>query len=539
MKNLTSRIILGVTFLWAFLMAHNTMLATPGVPVWGKLIMPLATAMVICWLFRSALVPLSIAIIKNSFQFLFACLRFLVGGHRVGARWMDFWESLFFFGGKGWLVDGQRKRLSQKASFESVVTVAGMGAGKTSTFIFPNLYRLDHCSMVITDTSGELFAQSSGWLKSQGYTIRILNLMDMSRSHGFNPLAAASSFTEISQLAHLLISSSPATGSKDDPFWTAGSEKLIRILLQCLKNRGSSEQCTLARLKELLSQFDHFNAKPGQSKLDQWILESTLEDKTTWQEYRSLLNSPEKVVQSFLSTADVALMAIGNPDLARLTARSDFDFHELRQRKTALYVMARQQDMSSFSFILNTFYTQLFNALMHDLKPGELPVYALLDEFGNLRVPNAGVIFTTARKYKVACWIMLQSLAQLEIRYSKAESQTILDGIRTEIYLAGTGLETAERVSRRLGRKRPNSMDDKVAYSDANLLNPDEIITMKNTEALLFYANKKPLKYKVLPYYKHRLFLKRSKMPAAELPFLVNAQDSTSDGLPIKLSEEV
>ena len=101
---------------------------------------------------------------------------------------------------------------------------------------------------------------------------------------------------------------------------------------------------------------------------------------------------------------------------------------------------------------------------------------------------------------------MLQSLAQLETRYSKAESQTILDGLRTEIYLAGTGLETAERVSRRLGRKRPNSMDDKVAYSDANLLNPDEIITMKNTEALLFYANKKPLKYKVLPYYKHRLF---------------------------------
>ena len=243
-----------------------------------------------------------------------------------------------------------------------------------------NLYTLDHCSMVITDTSGELFAQSSGWLKSQGYAIRVLNLMDINRSHGFNPLAAASSFTEISQLAHLLISSSAATGSKDDPFWTAGSEKLIRILLQCLKNRGSSEQCTLARLKELLSQFDHFNAKSGQSKLDQWILESTLEDKTTWQEYRSLLNSPEKVVQSFLSTADVALMAIGNPDLARLTAQSEFDFQELRQRKTALYVLARQQDMSSFSFILNTFYTQLFNALMHELKPGELPVYALLDE---------------------------------------------------------------------------------------------------------------------------------------------------------------
>lgn len=444
------------------------------------------------------------------------------GGDRwAGARYMSAWEAWGFFnrgGHTGFLVDGRQRRLSAKVSYQSCATVAGMGAGKTSAFVFPNLYTLDDCSLVITDTSGELFEQSSGYLAKRGFDIKVLNLMEPTRSHGFNPLATAHSFTEIAGLAHLLIRSSPASGAKDDAYWTAGAEKLVRIIIQCLKNAGDQRQQTLAEVKARLSLFDHFTAKPGESVFDQWVLENTLEDPATWQDYKSLIASPEKVVSSFLSTADVALMALGNPALAALTERHELDFAAMRTRKTALYIMVRQQDMSLFGFLLSAVFSQCFNSFLSELNRDHLPVYCLLDEFGQTYIPGFDTIATTARKYRVALWVFLQSLGQLEARYSRAQAQTILGGIRTEIHLAGLELETAERISRRLGRKRSVPGQAKVSPTETALMNADEIITMKGDEALLLHANLRPFRYRVTSYYRQGRFRRLAKIPPVELP---------------------
>jgi hypothetical protein len=76
-----------------------------------------------------------------------------------GARWMPKWERYFLLNRtthKGFLVDGRDNglRLSEKASFKSVLALGGMGAGKSSTYVIPNAFTLDNCSMVFTDTSG-------------------------------------------------------------------------------------------------------------------------------------------------------------------------------------------------------------------------------------------------------------------------------------------------------------------------------------------------------------------------------------------------
>jgi len=223
--------------------------------------------------------------------------------------------------------------------------------------------------------------------------------MDMSRSHGYNPLESAASFTEISKLAHLIIRSGSSSGERDQ-FWNSGAETIIRVLITCLKNRGIHDHCTLGRIKQLLSGFDHFSVEDSQ--FDRFIMESTRNDQVTWESYKGFLTGPEKTVLSFISTATTALMALGNPELAALTATHQIDFMQLRRRKTALFILARQQDMSSLSFVLNAFYTDLFHTLIKELDSSHLPVYALLDEFGQLYIPDFSVVATTARKYKLA-----------------------------------------------------------------------------------------------------------------------------------------
>ena len=92
---------------------------------------------------------------------------------------------------KGFLIDGHKRRLSQKVSFQSVLAVGGMGTGKTSTLVLPNLYTLanEELSFVVTDTSGELYEQSSQYLADKGFNIVTFNLMDVHASERYNPLA--------------------------------------------------------------------------------------------------------------------------------------------------------------------------------------------------------------------------------------------------------------------------------------------------------------------------------------------------------------
>ena len=458
----------------------------------------------------------------------------LFGSQWSGARWMNSWEAWRFFSwmNKGWLVDGKSRRISKRVSFMGCLTIAAPGTGKSTIFVLPNLYKLaqQQCSIFVTDPSGELYAQSSGYLRRKGFKVQVLNLMNLQRSHSYNPLASAKSFTEVAQLANLLIRSSPAVSAKgDDAYWVAGAEVIIRVIIQALKNQGDPAQTHLARVKELLNQFDHFRADGKPSVLDAFILENTLADPATWNAYKGFLAGPEKAVASFVSTANTALMALDDPSLGHLLSTNEIDFTRLRKEKTVFYLIVRQQDMTHFSFVLSACYTQLFNALLHDLNPLDLPVFALLDEWGQCYAPDFDKTVTVGRKYRLAIWVFLQSQQQLEARYTPSQAKTILDGLRTEIYLAGMELSVAERLTRRLGKKRQDTSSTRIENLDANLRNPDELITMKDDQALLLYGNKRPFKYRVLPFFRHWKFRQLAKIKPAKLPMLGRSVPDNSE----------
>ncbi len=324
----------------------------------------------------------------------------------------------------------------------------------------------------------------------------------------FGRLHNVNSFTDISQTAHTLIQT--ASPDAKDPFWNAGSEKILRILLQCLHNTKTPEHKHLASLKHLLANFDLTPSTPQSlTAMDRFILDNTQNDPALFQEYRSFLAGNQKTMQAILMSAEVALNAIGNPDLATLTSQNTLDFSQLKKRKTAIFILAKQQDLSYFEFLLNLFYTDLFRTLLSSYDPSHLPVYLLLDEFGHLQLNNFDVVITTARKYKIGIWIFLQSLSQLESRYGTAKARTILDGLQTEIYLPGQNLDVAQRLAQRLGQN---------GRGGRPLMSADQIISMKDKEALFFYSNYRPLKVRTKPYYKQFAMRRKSNLPAAELP---------------------
>lgn len=454
------------------------------------------------------------------FKVLARCLSLIM--HPVtGARLMPVWQraSLFNRRNRGFLLDGRHARLSKKISFESMVTVGGMGRGKSSSFVMPNLYTLDDCSMVVTDTSGEIYEQTSGYLAAKGFQIKVLNLMDTNRSIGYNPLANAKTFTDVQKIANLIIRSANPV-DRGEAIWLQGAEKFVRIIIQCLINRKDKSMSNLPNVKYLLNNFDaHLGVK--ESLIDQFIIESTLEDPATYNDYKGLILGNDRTTASFLSSADAALTAVGNPDIARLLSESTFDFKELRNRKTVLYVMVRQQDIELYGFVLNLFFTDLMNSLLQERSKG-LPVYMLLDEFGHLTIPNFAVFATTARKYNVGFWLFLQSLTQLEARYGTKDARTILDGIQSELYMSGVSLDLAKEISERIGsRKIPTQQHGGQIYNrEERMFDPSDIVRMKTNEALYFYSNAAPAKLKLKPFFKQKRFKKLAEITPVDLPRL-------------------
>ena len=149
------------------------------------------------------------------------------------AKFMGWWKRLWLLGSgnTGFLVDGRSARLSENDSYESLLIQGGMGRGKTSTFVMPNLLDLSPLkpSYVILDTSGEIYQQTSGYLKRQGYQIRALNLMDPNQSETYNPLGNAKTPEQIAELAKILIAATNggAASASKDPFLGSRCRKAI------------------------------------------------------------------------------------------------------------------------------------------------------------------------------------------------------------------------------------------------------------------------------------------------------------------------
>ena len=111
------------------------------------------------------------------------------------------------------------------------LVIGGSGAGKTLFMVKPNLLEMNHSSNIITDPKGEILRCCGGMLKAHGYRIRVLNLVEMEHSNGYNPFRYIRSETDIIKLITNLISNTtPKNAQSNDPFW----EKAETLYLQAI-----------------------------------------------------------------------------------------------------------------------------------------------------------------------------------------------------------------------------------------------------------------------------------------------------------------
>ena len=116
----------------------------------------------------------------------------------------------------------------------NVLVIGGSGAAKTRSYVKPNILEAN-TNYVITDPKSEVLLATGGWLKSQGYDIRVLNLVNLEQSDGYNPFRYLRDEKDALRLVNNLIqATTPKNSHESDPFWTKAETALLQAIILML-----------------------------------------------------------------------------------------------------------------------------------------------------------------------------------------------------------------------------------------------------------------------------------------------------------------
>lgn len=457
----------------------------------------------------------------------FKTTEYLVRGkvlnNKEGAKLLTENEAYAFLSpsNKGLLLDGHNKRLSVPDSFQNVCLSARVGTGKTTKFVIPNV--LDkanqNVSIVLHDPKGEVHQLTSGYMQANGYHVVVFDVKDVHRSHCFNPLTEAKSEIELEQVAETLIWA--GNGQEKDPYWNNGATRILSVLLKCL-SFGDPKYFNLPNLLHLIQNFGSMG-----EGLEDWIAHNCWnpaypDDRYLLNEWKGALTGNKEAIQSFIGICITALKSLTNRDLKVFFSQSDYELSRLRKEKTIIYFITPPENQQYYSFVTSLFFKSVFNECMRKehLKKNTLPVYCLYDEFGNSYLPDFVSVANTIRGYGVSLSLILQSISQLSMRYGDDAAKSIQGAINTNICLSSSDPVTADYFSNLSGKVRETQIrtfhDTNTDYREYFLLNPNEVRTMNDNEALIISKNRQPVKLSVTPYFKHRRFNKAAKFPSVQ-----------------------
>ena len=404
----------------------------------------------------------------------------------------------------------------------NIIVIGGSGAGKTRFFVKPNVMQAN-CSMVILDPKGEIL-RDTGWLLiRKGYRLRVLDLIDMERSHCYNPFVYLRNDNDVQRLVtNLFKSTTPKGAQSSDPFWDTAAQMLLLALIFYLKYEAPEDEQNFAMVMEMLraGDVDEEDSKTP-SALDNlfYDLRKTDPDHIALKYYDAYHSGSAKTLKSIQITLAARLEKFNLDSVAGLTITDELELWKMGEEKTALFAIIPDND-TSFNFLVSLLYTQLFQQLFEvaDKKyGGSLPVHVqfLMDEFSNVSLPDDfDKILSVMRSRGVSVSIILQNLAQLKALFEK-QWEGIIGNCDSLVYLGGNEASTHKYISELLGKEtidtntygkssgRSGNYSTNYQNTGRELMTPDEVRMLDNRYALLFIRGERPVmdfKYDILKH---------------------------------------
>ncbi len=423
----------------------------------------------------------------------------------------------------------------------NILICGGSGAGKTFYEVKPNLMQMPHnCSFICTDPKGEILRSCGEMLKNNGYSVKVINLLEMEKSDCYNPFSYIREETDVVKLITNLISNTtPKGATPSDPFWEKAEGLFLQAVFYYVWLEEPPARRNFETVLQLLGEAEVTEQnKPSRLDVRMKFLEETSKLGSAHpavKQYNKCMRGAGDTVRSIIISANSRLAFLENKQVLRLLSRDDLDLAELGigvngdgETKTALFCVIPDSD-KSYNFIIEMLYTQIFQELYYQADfncGGRLPIHVtfMLDEFANVALPDDYCsLLSTMRSREISSIIIIQNFAQLKALF-KDTWETIPGNCDTFIYLGGNEQSTHKYVSELLGKgtidkKSSGETKGRQGSSSRNydvlgreLFTADEVRKLDNKKCIIFIRGFDPI------------------MDSKFIPFGHPAFDQTADG---------
>ena len=404
----------------------------------------------------------------------------------------------------------------------NMLVIGGSGAGKTFFIVKPNIMQMMlNNSFIATDPKGEIARATANMLKKNGYNVKVLNLIDMAKSDGYNPFRYIREENDVVKLVTNIISNTtPKETAPSDPFWEKSESMFLQALFYYVWLEMPPNRKNFQSVLDLLSEAE-VDAKGNDSKLTKKMKQLAKTSKLkqnhpAYKQYMKVIRGAGDTVRSIIISANSRLALLENPQILRILSKDDLHLEELgigvngdKHTRTALFCIIPDSD-KSYNFIVGMLYTQLFQELYFqaDFKnDGKLPIQVtlMMDEFANVALPDDFCsLLSTMRSRRISSIIIIQNLAQIKALF-KDTWETITGNCDTLVYLGGNEKSTHQYISEMLGKStidKRSTGETRGVHGSASrnydvlgreLMTPDEVRNMSNKKCLIFIKGFNPI----------------------------------------------
>ena len=380
-------------------------------------------------------------------------------------------------------------------------------------------------SVIITDSKGEMYADTSEMFRQAGYNVKVFNLVNPEHGDSWNCMSDLNGDTLMAQVLTNVIIGNTSSG-KGDHFWDNGEGNLLKalILLVDQDRSRSPEMKHLAAVYQLLTQNSERQLTAMFEKLPI--------DHPARAPFNLFAQSSDTVRSGIVLGLGTRLQVMQNKAVQRITSQSDIDLTAPAKEKCAYFIVLSDQD-TTMSFLSSLFFSFMFIKLSRfaDTQPDgkcPIPVNLILDEFNNVgRIGGAEDGSDFARSLSVVrgrdlrVMIAVQSLGQLQNRYPKNLWSEIIgncdiqlmmgcsDDVSAEFFSARSG-EMSVQVDSTMTVRRTIAVAQVIpqyrsmeGHGRRRLLTPDEVLRLPNEEMLCIIRGHNVLRLDKLDYTKH------------------------------------
>lgn len=405
-----------------------------------------------------------------------------------------------------------------------IAVFGASGTGKSRGFIRPALFNIIRRgeSAIITDSKGELYADTAELFRRHGYEVKVFNLVNPEHGDSWNCMSDLGGDTLLAQVLTNVIIGNTSSG-KTDHFWDNGEGNLLKalILYVDLDPTRSPEEKNLPAVYEML-------IRHSAAQLTA-LFERLPLDHPARGPYRLFSQASDTVRSGIVLGLGTRLQVLQNEAVARILRRSDIDLTAPGKRKCATFVVLSDQE-ATMAFLSSLFFSFLFIKLTRfaDSTPEmrcPVPVNLILDEFNNIGKLGGAAdgsdfarTLSVVRSRAIYVTLAVQSLGQLQNRYPNNLWAEIVGNCDLQVMLGCTDDLTAEYFSSRSGDMSiqvNSTMTVRQTMAVAQvipqyrqtqgqgkrrLLTPDEVLRLPNQELLVVIRGHNLLKLEKVDY---------------------------------------